>query len=311
MTPPLPRALGAARSLGRSRAALAAAAVLAALVLASALGPWLAAHRYDSTDLVLGPVPPSWAHWMGTDDHGRDLLARLFVGGRVSFSVSVVATLVSVVVGVTWGAVAGTVGGWLDVVMMRVVDALYAVPLLVLAILAMVFLGSERSWPYRLFRAGLGVFSAHPDDPGWSPLFRVVLVVAVLGAVSWLTMARIVRAQVLTLRALPYVEAARALGAGPVRVLVRHVLPGALGPVIVYAMLTIPDVMMAEAFLSFLGLGTQEPLSSWGELAGTGAAAMYLYPWQIVFPAAVMAATLLAFNVLGDRLRDALDPRRR
>jgi oligopeptide transport system permease protein len=299
----------AGRRLRRSRAAVAAAAVLGALVLACVLVPWLSAYRYDSTDLALGPTPPGWAHWMGTDDHGRDLLARVAVGGRVSLTVSLVATAASFLVGVTWGGVAGYVGGWVDAAMMRLVDALYAIPFLVVAVLVTVFFGGDHAPPHRLFRAVLGVVAAHPDDAGWFPVFRMALVVTLLGAISWLTMARIARGQVLALRGLPFVEAARALGAGHAAVIVRHLLPNAVGPLLVQAMLTIPDVMMSEAFLSFLGLGTQEPLASWGQLAGAGAETMVLYPWQLVFPALAMAVALLAFNVLGDGLRDALDPR--
>ena len=241
----------------------AALVVLAALLLACVLEPWLSTYRYDRADLALGPTPPSWAHWMGTDQHGRDLMARIFFGGRVSLAVGLVATGASLVIGVTWGAVAGWVGGRVDAVMMRVVDGLYAFPLLVLVIVVMVFFGGERTAPFRAYRAALAVLVVHPDDPAWLPLFQMVLVTVVLGAVCWLTMARIVRALVLSLREQPFVEAARALGAGHAAILLRHVLPNALGPIVVYAALTVPEVMMAEAFLSFLGPGVQEPLCSW------------------------------------------------
>ena len=301
----------AARRLRRDRAFVAALATLAALVVASWLVPWLSAHRYDHADLALGPTPPSWSHWMGTDYHGRDLLARVFFGGRVSFAVGVVATLVSLGIGVSWGGVAGYLGGRADALMMRVVDALYTLPLLVLVILVLVFFGSDKTPFYRAFRRGLGLFVAHPEDPSYLPVFQIVLVFVALGAISWLTTARIVRGQILALREQPFVEAARSLGAGHAEILLGHLLPNALGPILVYAALTVPEVMMTEAFLSFLGLGTQEPLSSWGQLAASGAETMDLYPWLLVFPASLLALTLFCCNVVGERLRDALDPRSR
>ena len=178
------------------------------------LVPWLSPHRYDRADLALGATPPSWSHWMGTDYHGRDLLARVFFGGRVSFAVGLVATLVSFGIGVTWGGVAGYLGGRADAPMMRVVDALYTLPLLPLVILVMVFFGSDKTALFRAFRAVLGLFVAHPDDPSYLPVFQIVLVFAALGGISWLTMARIVRGQVLALREQPFVEAARSIGAG-------------------------------------------------------------------------------------------------
>jgi oligopeptide transport system permease protein len=291
------------------RAFLAAAFVLAALIAGSILAPRLSAYRYDHTDLALGPTPPSWAHWFGTDDHGRDLLARVFFGGRVSFAVGVVATLVSLLIGVTWGGVAGSVGGRVDAAMMRVVDALYTLPLLPLVILVLVFSGDDRTLAHRAFRAGLSIVAAHPEDPSYRPVYQIVLVFVSLGAVSWLTTARITRGQVLALREQPFVEAARSLGAGPVDLLVHHLLPNAMGPVLAYTALTVPEVMMTEAFLSFLGLGTQEPLSSWGQLAALGAGTMDLHPWLLVFPASFLAITLLSFNALGEGLRRAIDPR--
>jgi oligopeptide transport system permease protein len=305
------RGLGAdaARRLAKDRVFLAAAATLVALVAASVLAPWLSAHRYDHADLALGATPPSWSHWFGTDGHGRDLLARVFFGGRVSLAVGVIATLMSFGIGVGWGGVAGSLGGRADALMMRVVDALYTLPLLPLVILVLVFFGDDRTFAFRAFRAGLGLVAAHPEDPSYRPLFQIVLVFASLGAVSWLTTARITRGQVLSLREQPFVEAARSLGAGQARILFRHLLPNALGPVLVYAALTVPEVMMTEAFLSFLGLGTQEPLSSWGQLAAMGAESMDLHPWLLAFPAFFLAITLFCFNLLGEGLREALDPR--
>ena len=301
----------AARRLRRNRAFVVAAAILGAMVLASIFVPWLSPHPYDHTDLALGATPPSWSHWMGTDYHGRDLLARVCFGGRVSFAVGVIATLVSFCIGVTWGGVAGYLGGRADRVMMRVVDALYTLPLLVLVILVLVFFGSDKTALYRGFRAVLRLFVAHPDDPSYLPVFQIVLVFAALGAISWLTMARIVRGQVLALREQPFVEAARSVGAGHATLVLRHLVPNAIGPILVYVALIVPEVMMTEAFLSFLGLGTQEPLASLGQLAALGAETMDLYPWLLVFPASVLAITLFCCNLLGEGLRDALDPRAR
>jgi oligopeptide transport system permease protein len=271
--------------------------------------PELSSYRYDRADLKLGATPPSWAHWMGTDYFGRDLMARVFFGGRISFAVGMIATLVSFTIGVSWGGIAGYFGGKVDAIMMRIVDALYTFPFLVLVILLMVFFANDQSALYGAFKATLGVFVSDPADPSWFPIFQIVVVFAALGAISWLTMARIVRGQVISLRNQPFVEAARSIGVGHAALIFRHLVPNALGPIIVYTTLTIPEVMMTEAFLSFLGLGTQEPLSSWGLLASTGAETMDLYPWQLVFPALMLAATLICFNFLGDGLRDALDPR--
>lgn len=301
----------AVRRLGRNRAAVAAGLVLLALVVACALVPSLCRFRYDAADLKLGPTPPSREHWMGTDYFGRDLLARVFFGGRISFTVGVLATLVSFSIGTVWGGVAGYFGGKVDALMMRAVDVLYTFPLLILVILLTVFFANERTVAYRAFRAALGLAVAHPEDPSYFPVFQILVVFAAIGAISWLTMARIVRGQVIALRGQAFVEAARAVGAGHATIVFRHLVPNAVGPMIVYTTLTVPEVMMVEAFLSFLGLGTQEPLSSWGLLAATGADSMDLYPWTLFFPALMLALTLFCFNFLGDGLRDALDPRGR
>jgi oligopeptide transport system permease protein len=299
----------ARRRLYRDRRFVAAAAVLVAMLVGCVLVPWLSVHRYDHADLLLGPTEPSRAHWFGTDYHGRDLLTRVFFGGRVSFAVAGVATLVSFGIGVTWGGVAGYLGGRADALMMRAVDALYTLPHLPLVILVLVFFGSDKTVAYRGFRHVLGVLVAHPEDPSYLPVYQIVLVFCTLGAVSWLTMARITRGQVLALREQPFVEAARSIGAGHVRLLVRHLIPNALGPILVFTALLVPEVMMTEAFLSFLGLGTQEPLSSFGQLAAAGAETMDLYPWLLLFPASFLAVTLFCFNLLGESLHDALDPR--
>ena len=295
--------------LRKNRAAVVAGAILAAMIVACVLVPELSAWRYDRADLKLGATPPSWQHWMGTDYFGRDLMARVFFGGRVSFAVGILSTLVSFTIGVSWGGIAGYFGGKVDAIMMRIVDALYTFPFLILVILLMVFFANDRTIVYRAFKSTLGVFVSDPGDPSYFPIFQILIVFGALGAISWLTMARIVRGQVISLRGQPFVEAARSIGVGHAALIFRHLIPNAIGPIIVYTTLTIPEVMMVEAFLSFLGLGTQEPLSSWGLLASSGADTMDLYPWQLVFPAVMLALTLICFNFLGDGLRDALDPR--
>jgi oligopeptide transport system permease protein len=299
----------ALRRLAKNRAAVVAAVVLSALILACILVPSFSRWRYDQADLATGPTPPSFEHWMGTDYFGRDLMARVFFGGRISFAVGLFATLVSFFIGITWGGVAGYFGGKVDAVLMRIVDVLYTVPFFIVVILLMVFFAGQEGPLFKGFKSVLRVFVAHPEDPSYFPIFQILIVFAALGGISWLTMARIVRGQVISLRGQPFVEAARSIGAGHAALIFRHLLPNALGPIIVYTTLTIPEVMMTEAFLSFLGLGTQEPLSSWGLLAATGADSMDLYPWTLIFPALMLAISLFCFNFLGDGLRDALDPR--
>ncbi|MEM1028887.1 MAG: ABC transporter permease subunit [Myxococcota bacterium] len=297
------------RRLKRNRAAVASAAVLAVMILACLVVPSWGRFDYAAQDLALGPSPPSWDHPMGTDPLGRDLMARVFLGGRVSFAVGIVATLVSFAIGVSWGGIAGYVGGRLDALMMRVVDVLYTFPFLIFVILLQVFFANKDGTLHRGFIAILSPVVSDARDPSWFPVFQICFVFAALGAISWLTMARIVRGQVIVLREQPFVEAARSVGVGPAAIIFRHLLPNALGPIIVYTTLTVPQIMLTEAFLSFLGLGTQEPLSSWGLLAAKGAEVMELYPWLLVFPASMLAVTLFCFNFLGDGLRDALDPR--
>jgi oligopeptide transport system permease protein len=277
-----PRSLwsDARRRLARNRAAVASAGLLAFVVLACFAATWLPGLADPTAqDLRLGAALPTVAHPFGTDELGRDLLARLLYGGRISLLVGLVGTLVSLLVGVSWGAIAGYAGGKLDEFMMRTVDVLYALPNIFLVILLMVFFS----------RSLLMLFVA-------------------LGLVQWLTMARIVRGQVLTLKRQTFVEAARALGASDRSIVFRHIVPNTLGPVFVYATLTVPAVILQEAFLSFLGLGVQPPDASWGTLIADGARVMALFPWLVVFPGLALSLTLLAFNFLGDGLRDALDP---
>ena len=280
-----PRSLwsDARRRLVRNRAAVASAGLLAFVVLACFAAPWLPDLADPAAqDLRLGAALPTVLHPFGTDELGRDLLARVLYGGRISLLVGLVGTLVSLFVGVGWGAVAGYAGGKLDEFMMRAVDVLYALPNIFLVILLMV-----------LFSRSL-----------------LMLFVA-LGLVQWLTMARIVRGQVLTLKRQTFVEAARALGASDPSIVFRHIVPNTLGPVFVYATLTVPAVILQEAFLSFLGLGVQPPDASWGTLIADGARVMALFPWLVAFPGLALSLTLLAFNFLGDGLRDALDPQDR
>ena len=254
--------------------------VLSAVVVMAVLVPIVSPWALDDIDWDAIDRAPGAAHWFGTDGVGRDLLTRSFSGARVSIAIALLATGVSVLIGVPYGAAAGFLGGRIDQVMMRIVDALYALPFVLFVILLIVVFGRN---PYLLFIA--------------------------LGAVSWLDLARIVRGQTLAVRQEAYVDAARALGAGRTRIVLRHVLPNVLGPAVVYATLTVPGVILAESFISFLGLGIQEPDTSWGVLIADGARAMQTSWWQLVFPTTLLAMTLLACNVLGDRLRDALDRR--
>lgn len=239
-------------------------------------------HQFDGTDLEIANESPSWSHWMGTDVLGRDLFVRLMVGGAISLMVGLVSTAVSFVIGVSYGAIAGYLGGRTDQVMMRTVDIIYSLPYIFLVIVLVSIAG----------RSFLILFAA-------------------LGAVSWLTMARIVRGQVLSLKHQEFVEAARCVGASTLATIFRHIVPNTLGPVIVYTTLTVPTVMLQEAFLSFLGLGVPPPYSSWGTLVNDGVATMAIYPWQLIFPAVTLALTLLSLNFVGDGLRDALDPQMR
>ena len=247
--------------------------------------------------------PPSLQHPMGTDDTGRDILARVLQGGRISLMVGVISTLVSLIIGVSYGAVSGYFGGRIDNFMMRIVDILYAIPyILIVIVLLSVFGGGNTPGFIKFF---VNLFG------GGAGLGQIFLLFFALGLVSWLTMARVVRGQVLSLKNQEFVLAAKATGVRTSGIIFRHIIPNVLGPVIVYATLTIPHVMLSEAFLSFLGLGVQAPYASWGSLAADGIKNIAIYPWQLIFPGVTMALTLFSLNFFGDGLRDALDPQQR
>ncbi|MEH6518328.1 MAG: ABC transporter permease [Halioglobus sp.] len=268
------------RRLRKNRMALFGLVVLTVFIVIALLTPWIAPYAYDAQDLDLGAKPPSAANWLGTDIFGRDLMTQIMYGGRISLAVGFVATAVALLIGVTWGAIAGYAGGKVDAVMMRLVDILYALPFMIFIVLLMVVFGRN-----------------------------MLLLFLAIGAVEWLTMARIMRGQVQSLRQQEFVEAAISIGLSPATIVRRHMIPNALGPVIVYTTLTIPSVMLLEAFLSFLGLGIQPPQTSWGLLISYGAETMEEFPWLLIFPGLALTLTLFSLNFLGDGLRDALDVR--
>ena len=266
--------------LQKNHLAVVGAVALVIVILAVSLAPWIAPYEYDAQDLNLGATAPSAAHWFGTDIFGRDLLTQILYGGRISLAVGFIATAVALIIGVSWGSVAGYCGGRIDAAMMRFVDVLYALPFMIFIILLMVVFGRN-----------------------------MILLFLAIGAVEWLTMARIMRTQVQSLKQKEFVEAATSTGLSPLVILYRHIIPNAVGPMIVYTTLTIPSVMLLEAFLSFLGLGIQPPATSWGLLISYGAETMEEYPWLLIFPGAALTLTLFSLNFLGDGLRDALDVR--
>ncbi|HZO24209.1 MAG TPA: ABC transporter permease subunit [Steroidobacteraceae bacterium] len=275
----------AGRRLSRNRLAVSAGIVIALITLLAVAGPALSPYAYDSIDWQNLAVPPLSAasHWLGTDRLGRDLFVRTLAGVRISLLISLLATAISLVIGVLWGAIAGYAGGRTDALMMRFVDVLYSLPYLFIVIILTT------------------VFSR-----GSLPMLYVAI-----GAVGWLTIARMVRAQTLALKRREFIEAARATGLTPTAILIRHVIPNLIGPVAVYATLTIPQMILYEGFLSFLGLGVQEPLASLGSLINDGAQEMQSAPWMLLIPAAFLIVLLLCFTLVGDALRDALDPRER
>lgn len=268
------------RRLKKNRLAFFGGCFLILLTVISLITPLIVPYSYEAQDLVLGASPPSGDHWLGTDYLGRDLFTRILYGGRISLMVGFAATAVSLLVGVLYGATAGFLGGRTDSIMMRLVDIMYALPFTIFVIILMVFFGRN-----------------------------IILLFLAIGAVEWLTMARIVRSQILSLKEKEFVEAAISMGLSKFQILTRHLIPNTLGPVIVYTTLTIPNVMLLEAFLSFLGLGVQPPMSSWGLLIHDGAESMLESPWLLIYPSLALSITLFSLNFLGDGLRDALDPR--
>ena len=268
----------------KNRAAVYSAFIMAAMVVLVVFAPMLISWDADYTDWDHTSSPPSIesGHWLGTDAVGRDILVRTLEGGRISLLVGLVATVVSLLIGVSYGATAGYFGGMTDRIMMRAVDIIYALPFMFLVILLMVVFGRN-----------------------------IVLIFVAIGAVNWLDMARIVRGQTLSLKNTEFVEAARACGVRDWDIIRRHIVPNLLGVVMVYVTLTIPQVILIESFLSFLGLGVQEPMSSWGALVSDGAQDMESAPWTLVAPSVFLTVTLYCFNYIGDGLRDALDPKDR
>ncbi len=268
----------------KNRAAVYSAVIMAIMFVLVVFGPMVISWESDFTDWDHTYSPPSWqsGHWFGTDAIGRDILVRTLEGGRISLMVGLVATIVSLLIGVSYGAIAGYFGGTADRLMMRAVDIIYALPFMFFLILLMVVFGRN-----------------------------ILLIFIAIGAVNWLDMARIVRGQTLSLRNADFIEAAKACGVDDWAIIRRHIIPNLMGVVIVYMTLTIPQVILIESFLSFLGLGVQEPMSSWGALVSDGAQDMESAPWMLIVPAAFLTVTLYCFNYIGDGLRDALDPKDR
>ncbi|WP_309399385.1 ABC transporter permease [Cerasicoccus maritimus] len=265
----------------KNRLAVASAILLSLIILACLIGPFFFPAKYhEVTNLELGATPPSAEHLMGTDILGRDLLARCLVGGRISFAVGLLASLVSVLIGVAYGVISGLRGGATDRIMMRGVEILQAMPFVIFVILLLTFFGRN-----------------------------FALIFVAIGAVEWLTMARIVRGQALELKTREFVQASRALGQTSESIIFKHLLPNLFGVIIVFATLTVPGVMLLEAFISFLGLGVQAPMTSWGDLLNQGAQAMEEFPWLLLFPALFFSTTLFSLNAIGDGLRDAFDPK--
>ena len=277
-----------ARSLGRdawerlcaNRMARIGGGLFIGIALLCLIGPFFVPHSHETTQLAYGAQAPSWTHWFGTDELGRDILVRTLIGGRISIGVGFAATVVALLIGVVYGMIAGYNGGRIEATMMRFVDTLYALPFTIIVILLTVLLGRS-----------------------------ILLIFLAIGAVEWLTMARIVRGQTKALRKQTFIDAAIVGGVPTQRIFGRHILPNLLSPVIVFTTLTIPAVILLESVISFLGLGVQPPMSSWGVLINEGAVKLDIYPWMLIFPALFFSLTIFAFNFVGDGLRDALDPK--
>jgi oligopeptide transport system permease protein len=268
------------RRLKKNKLAMIGLYTILLIILIALTGPWISSASYSDQNLIQTNQSPSTEHWFGTDNLGRDLFIRVLYGARISLSIGIVASLLNLTIGVVYGGIAGFFGGRVDKIMMNIVDILYGIPVLLYVILLMVVL-----------------------EPGLTNIFIA------LGIAYWLRMARIVRGQILSLKEQDYVIAAKTLGASNWRILFRHLIPNSLGPIIITMTLAIPEAIFTEAFLSFIGLGVAAPMASWGVLASEGITSLRSYPFQLFFPAMAISITMLAFNFLGDGLRDALDPR--
>lgn len=266
----------------RNKAAMVSLCILFLIILSVIFVPMLSQHAFDDTDWYAMHAAPSAEHWFGTDSLGRDLFVRTFIGGRISMMVGVMGAFVAVLIGTLYGAASGFIGGRTDRVMMRILEILYAIPFMFLVIVLVTFFGRD-----------------------------IILIFVAIGAIAWLDMARIVRGQTLSLRGKEFIEAAHVCGVSQWRIITRHIVPNVLGIVAVYSTLLIPSMILTESFLSFLGLGVQEPMTSWGALLQEGAQTMEIAIWQLAFPALFMVVTLFCFNYVGDGLRDALDPKDR
>ncbi len=262
----------------QNRLAIVGMTILGILVFMALIGPLISGYTYYDLQLEMKNQPPSLQFWFGTDELGRDLFTRVWYGARISLFVGITAAIIDVAIGILWGSIAAYAGGIIDEVMMRIADILYALPYLLVVTLLMVVMGSG-----------------------------LIPIIAAMTVIGWITMARIVRGQILQLKEYEFVLAAKALGLGKRRILFRHLLPNALGPIIVTLTLTIPSAIFVEAFLSFLGLGIQAPVASWGTMVSEGLAALHYYPWRLFFPAFFVCITILSFNLIGEGLRDALD----
>jgi oligopeptide transport system permease protein len=272
----------ARRRLKQNKAAIISLYLIILIFTAAIFGPLLSPYSYAKQSLILQNTPPTVEHWFGTDNVGRDLLTRCLYGTGISLAVGIFATLISLTIGVLYGGIAGFSGGRVDNIMMRIVDIFYAIPLLLWVILLMVLL-----------------------KPGLQNILTAI------GITYWLSMARIVRGQVLSLKEQDYVLAARAIGASPMRIILKYLIPNSIGPILVTATFNIPQAIFTEAFLSFIGLGVSAPMASLGMLASDALSGMRSFPYQLFFPAGAICIMMLAFNFLGDGLRDALDPRMR
>ena len=270
------------RRLKADPLAMSGLVVILAVVLFAVFGPMLSAYEYDAQDFMVANEAPSWSHLFGTDMFGRDLFVRVLYGARISLAVGFVASLINLTIGVIYGGISGYLGGRADNLMMRIVDAIHSIPLMIYVILLMVVIG-----------------------PGLKSIFLT------LGISYWASMARIVRAETIRIKNEEFVLAARVLGASPRRILLRHLIPNAMGPILVTLTFSIPQAIFVEAFLSFIGLGVSAPMASWGVLTSDAINTLAIYPYQLFVPAAAISVTILAFNFLGDGLRDALDPRLR